>query len=69
MVSPGCSRALRTPRTSPPRSAVLTHRAFARELAVHGRRWALDFDAPEVTRRYVDLVRNAARRVRDECCP
>jgi glycosyltransferase involved in cell wall biosynthesis len=35
---------------------VLTHRAFAREIAVHGRRRALNFDAPVVARRYADLA-------------
>lgn len=48
---------------------VLTHCAFARELAARGRRRALDFDAPVVARRYADLVHNAARRVRDEWRP
>ena len=45
---------------------VLTNPAFARELAVRGRRRALDFDAPVVARHYADLVRDTARRVRDE---
>jgi glycosyltransferase involved in cell wall biosynthesis len=45
---------------------VLTDPALARELAVRGRRRALDFDAPVVARHYADLVRDTARRVRDE---
>lgn len=44
----------------------LTDPVFARELAVRGRRRALDFDAPVVARRYADLVHDTVRRVRDE---
>jgi glycosyltransferase involved in cell wall biosynthesis len=44
---------------------VLTNPGFARELAVRGRRRALEFDAPVVARRYADLVRDTAGRASD----
>jgi glycosyltransferase involved in cell wall biosynthesis len=45
---------------------VLTNPGFARKLAVHGRRRALEFDAPVVARRYANLVHDTARRAADE---
>lgn len=45
---------------------VLADSAFARELALRGRRRALDFDAPVVASRYAELMRETARRVKDE---
>lgn len=45
---------------------VLRNPGFARELAVRGRRRALEFDAPVVARRYADLVHDTARRAADE---
>ncbi|MDE2447591.1 MAG: glycosyltransferase [Gammaproteobacteria bacterium] len=45
---------------------VLARPGFARELAVRGRRRALEFDAPVVARQYADLVRETAGRVDHE---
>jgi len=42
---------------------VLANPGFAHELAVRGRRRALEFDAPVVATRYADLVRETAGRV------
>lgn len=47
---------------------VLTNPGFAQELAVRGRRRALEFDAPVIAGRYADLVRDTARPADDEGC-
>jgi glycosyltransferase involved in cell wall biosynthesis len=47
---------------------VLANPGFAHELAVRGRRRALEFDAPVIAGRYADLVRDTARPAGDEGC-
>jgi glycosyltransferase involved in cell wall biosynthesis len=47
---------------------VLANPGFAHELAVRGRRRALDFDAPVIAGRYADLVRDTAKSAGDEGC-
>jgi glycosyltransferase involved in cell wall biosynthesis len=45
---------------------VLANPDFAHELAVRGRRRALEFDAPAIAGRYADLMRETARPAGDE---
>jgi glycosyltransferase involved in cell wall biosynthesis len=48
---------------------VLANPGFAHDLAVRGRRRALEFDAPVIAGRYADLVCDTARPTGDEGCP
>jgi glycosyltransferase involved in cell wall biosynthesis len=48
---------------------VLANPGFAHDLAVRGRRRALEFDAPVIAGRYADLVRDTARPTGDEGRP